>query len=170
MLAPDNMKNNETRIREAKHDEALLISSIIQDSYRNVAERFNLTSQNCPKHPSNCTEEWIKKDFARGVMYYILENDAIPVGCVALEKANPDLFYLERLAVLPKNRQNGFGKTLVNHVLTIARNVGSKKIGIGIISEQTELKQWYQRIGFIEGETKEFSHLPFLVSFMSYEL
>ena len=103
-------------------------------------------------------------------MYYILENDAIPVGCVALEKANPDLFYLERLAVLPKNRQNGFGKTLVNHVLTIARNVGSKKIGIGIISEQTELKQWYQRIGFIEGETKEFSHLPFLVSFMSYEL
>ena len=170
MLAPDNMKNNETRIREAKHDEALLISSIIQDSYRNVAERFNLTSQNCPKHPSNCTEEWIKKDFARGVMYYILENAAIPVGCVALEKANPDLFYLERLAVLPKNRQNGFGKTLVNHVLTIARNVGSKKIGIGIISEQTELKQWYQRIGFIEGETKEFSHLPFLVSFMSYEL
>ena len=169
-MAPDTMKGNETHIREAKHDETLLISSIIRDSFHNVAERFNLTSQNCPKHPSNCTEEWIKKDFARGVLYYIVENDSIPVGCVALEKANPDLFYLERLAVLPKNRQNGFGKTLVNHVLTIARDAGSKKIGIGIISEQTELKQWYQRIGFIEGETKEFSHLPFLVSFMSYEL
>ncbi len=34
----------------------------------------------------------------------------------------------------------------------------------------SDLKQWYQNIGFIEGETKEFSHLPFQVCFLTYEL
>jgi hypothetical protein len=48
--------------------------------------------------------------------------------------------------------------------------LGAKQIGIGIISDDTELKLWYQRIGFVEKETKEFAHLPFLVTFMSYEL
>jgi hypothetical protein len=32
------------------------------------------------------------------------------------------------------------------------------------------LKQWYQRIGFEEGKTEEFSHLPFQVTFMIYPL
>ena len=51
-----------------------------------------------------------------------------------------------------------------------ARNLGAKEISIGIISEQAELKLWYQKIGFVEGETKEFAHLPFLVTFMTYKL
>ncbi len=43
-------------------------------------------------------------------------------------------------------------------------------VGIGIISEQTELISWYGQIGFIEQEVKEFPHLPFLVAFMTYRL
>ncbi|MDH3803758.1 MAG: GNAT family N-acetyltransferase, partial [Deltaproteobacteria bacterium] len=88
----------------------------------------------------------------------------------ALEKANPDLCYLERLGILPQSRQKGFGKALVDHVFAEARALGAKQISIGIISDDTELKLWYQRIGFVEKETKEFAHLPFLVTFMSYEL
>jgi hypothetical protein len=120
-----------------------------------VAERFALTLENCPKHPSNCTDEWVENDFARGVAYYILESDGTPVGCVALEKANSELCYLERLGILPESRRKA---------------LGAKQIGIGIISDDTELKLWYHRIGFAEKETKEFAHLPFLVTFMSYEL
>ena len=43
-------------------------------------------------------------------------------------------------------------------------------MGVGIIAEHMELKEWYQRIGFIESETKGFGHLPFRVTFMSYEI
>jgi hypothetical protein len=32
------------------------------------------------------------------------------------------------------------------------------------------MKDWYKRLGFVEGESKEFSHLPFRVTFMSYDL
>jgi len=52
----------------------------------------------------------------------------------------------------------------------IARSELVKVKGIGIIAAQTDLKRWYQEIGFIEGDTKEFKHLPFLVTFMIYNL
>jgi GNAT superfamily N-acetyltransferase len=164
------MKDETTCIRAAGFADVPVLSGLIRVSFRDVAERFALTLENCPKHPSNCTDEWIENDFARGVAYYILESDGTPVGCVALEKANPELCYLERLGVVPQSRRKGFGRELVDYLLYEARALGAKQIGIGIISDDTELKLWYQRIGFVEKETKEFDHLPFLVTFMSYKL
>ena len=164
------MPSDKVHVRKADHHDLSLLATLIRDSYRDVAERFGLTPENCPKHPSNCTEGWIKKDFDRGVVYYILERNRTPIGCVALEKAGSDLCYLERLAVSPAYRRNGFGKMLVEHIFDQAKTRKISRISIGIISEQTELKSWYRKLGFIDGETKEFSHLPFLVTFMTHEL
>ena len=158
------------QIREANSVDISLLSRLVRQSYRDVADRFKLTPANCPKHPSNYTDEWVENDFAKKVSYYILEHRSIPAGCVAIEKANPDLCYLERLAVLPHARQKGLGSQLVKYVFRKVRELGSKNISIGIIARQTELKQWYLKFGFIEGETKEFSHLPFQVTFMTYAL
>jgi N-acetylglutamate synthase-like GNAT family acetyltransferase len=135
-----------------------------------VAKHFDLTHENAPRHPSNCTEDWIKKDMERGVTYFVIENENIVVGCVALELANSEVSYLERLAVLPDQRRRGFGKKLLTHVLSESKLLGVQRVNIGIIAGHTELKNWYKEIGFVEGETKEFSHLPFRVTFMSYEL
>ena len=157
-------------IRKAGATDISLLSELIRLSFRDVADRFKLTAANCPKHPSNCTDEWVENDFRRGVSYYILEHKSVAAGCVAIEKANPDLCYLERLAVLPHERNKGLGGKLVEHIFHKARNLGAKRISIGIIAEQTELKQWYQKIGFFDGGTKAFSHLPFRVTFMFYEL
>jgi N-acetylglutamate synthase-like GNAT family acetyltransferase len=157
-------------IREADSGEIPSLSDLIRDAFRDVAETFGLTRENCPKHPSNLTDEWIENDLDRGVIYYVLENDGISAGCVALEKAGPDLCYLERLAVLPANRRNGFGKALVDHVIAQARGLGAKKISIGVIADDTNLKRWYRKLGFVELETQAFEHLPFLVTFMSYEI
>lgn len=157
-------------IRQANFADTSLLSRLIRQSYRDVADRFNLSSTSCPKHPSNCTNEWIENDFGRGVSYFILEQEGLPAGCVAIESADNDLCYLERLAVLPDKRKKGLGSRLVEHVFHTARRVGTSHISIGIIAAQTELKQWYQKFGFVEGETKEFSHLPFSVTFMTLEL
>ena len=164
------MTGNLIHIREANSDDTSLLSGLIRQSYRDVADKFQLTPANCPKHPSNCTDEWIGNDFARGVIYFILERMSIPAGCVAIESAEADLCYLERLAVLPHERKKGFGSQLVEHIFHTARKLGSKKISIGIIAAQTELAQWYRKFGFVEGETREFSHLPFRVTFMTCEL
>jgi N-acetylglutamate synthase-like GNAT family acetyltransferase len=135
-----------------------------------VAERFDLTQENAPRHPSNCTADWIQKDMERGVNYFVIENENVVAECVALELANSEVSYLERLAVLPGQRRRGFGKQLVTHVLSKAKNLGAHSVNIGIIAKQTELKNWYRGIGFVEQESKEFPHLPFCVTLMSYEV
>jgi diamine N-acetyltransferase len=162
--------DNMIHIRKTNSADKYLLSGLIRQSYRNVADRFKLTPANCPKHPSNCTDEWIENDFARGVSYFILEHRGIAAGCAAIERAEADLCYLERLAVLPHERKQGLGSQLIEYAFHTARGLGSKKISIGIIAAQTELRQWYRKFGFVEDETKEFSHLPFRVTFMTCEL
>jgi N-acetylglutamate synthase-like GNAT family acetyltransferase len=106
----------------------------------------------------------------RGVTYFVLESENSIAGCVACEKASKDACYLERLAVLPEKRNQGFGKALVELVLSKARELGVDYVSIGIIAEHTELKNWYKKLGFVEGETRKFLNLPFMVIFMSYDL
>ncbi len=155
-------------IRTADVHEVSLLAHLIRSSYKDVAARFNLTPQNCPKHPSNCTPDWVEMDVNRGVNYYCLDIDEKTIGCAAFEKAKPEEGYLERLAVLPEYRRRGFGKALIHHIFDVARTTGIRRIGIGVISEQKDLKQWYETMGFVEQETKTFSHLPFEVSLMAY--
>ncbi len=157
-------------IRKANANDVSLLANLIRNSFQDVANRFKLTPQNCPKHPSNYTDQWVENDLKRGVIYYILEDNSEAAGCVALEKADDDICYLERLAVLPGKRQKGFGLALVNRIFSDAGAMGAKKISIGIIADDVELNRWYQKIGFIEGEKKTFQHLPFMVTFLSYDL
>jgi len=158
------------KIRVCTKEDTQVLAETIRRSFQDVAERFGLTPENAPSHPSNCTVDWIRKDMERGVTYFAIENKNHVVGCVALERANPEVCYLERLSVLPDQRRCGFGKALVNHVLSEAKRLGVNYVSIGIIAEQTELKNWYKRMGFVEGESKKFPHLPFLVTFMSYDM
>ena len=146
------------------------LSQIIKSSYQTVADQYDLNSHNCPKHPSNCTDEWINSDFERGVTYFLLEIGEEKIGCAALEIVNEELCYLERLAVLPESRNNGYGELLMNQIFNEAKDRGCKKISIGIIAKQLDLKNWYSKFGFKEGITKFFDHLPFEVTFMDRNL
>jgi N-acetylglutamate synthase-like GNAT family acetyltransferase len=158
------------KIRPCTQKDIEFIVKTIRRSFQDVAKRFDLMPENAPRHPSNCTKDWIQKDMERGVTYFVIYNENIVIGCVALEKANSDVCYLERLAVLPDHRRRGFGNALVTHVLSQAKNLGAKRVNIGIIAEKNELKKWYKEIGFVEQESKEFPRLPFNVTFMSYKL
>jgi len=154
-------------IRQASKDDIDVLINIIRSSYRNVAEKFELTKENCPKFLGFCAKERVKSDFEKGIKYYILEQDHQLRGCVALEKASQDVCYLERLAVLPKHRRKGYGKALVKHLFEQARKTGAQTVEIGMISKDRKLKNWYRKFGFVQKRTKRFDHLPFVVAFMS---
>jgi N-acetylglutamate synthase-like GNAT family acetyltransferase len=158
------------KIREATKDDAALLTGIIRGAFRDVAERFGLTMDACPRHPSNCTVEGVQSALEKGVTYYILENDGKPCGCVALERAGEGVCYLERLAVLPEFRRMGFGKALVEHVLGEASRIGARRVELGMIAKHTELKEWYENQGFAVKKTARFEELPFAVMFMLKEL
>ena len=160
----------EFSIRDATNNDITLLTTLIRNSFRDIAERFNLTPENCPTHPSNCTSEWIESALKKGIKYHIIEKKNVPCGCVALERAQPDVFYLERLSVLPQFRRNGFGEVLVNHVVNEAKKLGAHRVEIGIISDHTELRDWYKKLGFSVKSEARFEHLPFKVTFISREL
>ena len=157
-------------VREIKNEDGPTVVRILRRACATVAERFGLTPENCPKNLAFCTEDRVREDLERGLRYYFLEEGAEVCGCVALEKARPEVCYLERLAVLPERRSQGFGTALVHHALTEAAKIGAARVEIGIISEDTRLKDWYGRFGFVQTGTKTFDHLPFVVAFMAKEL
>jgi N-acetylglutamate synthase-like GNAT family acetyltransferase len=157
-------------IKKATLNDREVVATIIRNSFCDVARRFALTKDNCPKHPSNCTSSWIEADVLRGVQYSVLYLDENPIGCVAIEKPSSDVCYLERLSILPEMRGRHFGVKLVNHALECAASAGANKVSIGIIDEQTELKEWYIQLGFAVTETKRFPHLPFTVCLMEFDI
>ena len=157
-------------IKEAGKSDISILPDILRKSFADVAKKFNLTVENCPRSPAFCTAQRIEDEFAKGLRYFILENDGRMCGCVALEKASDEIFYLERLAVLPEHRGKGLGTALVNHVFGQVKETGAVRVEIGIISKDMELKSWYKRFGFIPKGTRKYHHLPFVVEFMYKEL
>lgn len=157
-------------IRDAEKVDRDVLITLIRDSFRDVAEKFALTAESCPKFPAFNAKERVEGDFEKGMKYYILYEDNMPCGCIALEKASPDLCYLGRLAVLPEHRNKGFGQALVDHLFEQARKFDIRRVEIGIISKHRKLKNWYRKLGFIEKGIKKFDHLPFNVAFMYREL
>jgi N-acetylglutamate synthase-like GNAT family acetyltransferase len=157
-------------IRDATVSDIPLLAAIIRGSFHDVAERFGLNSENCPKHPSNCDTDRVRAEFEKGIRYCILEQSDIPCGCVALEQRDAGICYLERLSVLPEFRHKGLGTALIKHFIAEAKYLGAERIEIGIIAEHTELRNWYAAAGFSVTKTVQFKHLPFDVMFMSMSL
>lgn len=91
------------------------------------------------------------------------------MGCVAYQKPNAELAYLNRLSVLPEYQRQGVGEKLVRHIIQLAQAEQVKQISIGIIGEHAVLHRWYQKLGFQDSERKQFAHLPFSVQLMLYE-
>jgi len=163
MVKIDNIKT----IREINDIEGIRNStSIIKKSFSTVAKEFGFTRENCPTHPSFITIKQLKQLNSKGLTFFGLFPGENQVGFVAVEKADEELYYMEKLAVLPEHRHKGYGKELTGFVIDFIRNNGGKKIGIGIIDEHNVLKNWYKGLGFKEINTQKFAHLPFTVCFM----
>ena len=144
----------------------MLLASLLRQAFQEVAERFGLTIENCPKNLAFCTEQRVLGDFERGAAFWVLERGGQPCGCVAIEQARADVCYLERLAVLPRCRGQGYGTRLVEHAFSRARQAGAKRVEIGIIAADERLRAWYESFGFVQTGTKQFEHLPFVVAFL----
>ena len=140
--------------------------TVIRKSFKTVAVEFGLTEKNCPTHPSFVTIKQLNELKIRGVRFFGLFLCSRQVGFVAIEKADNTLSYMEKLAVFPEHRHNGYGTKLVQFALDYVMKQRGKKLSIGIIDEHTILKNWYKELGFKETATKKFSNLPFTVCFM----
>lgn len=153
-----------------KEDELINCVTVIRESFLTVAEEFNLTVENAPINPAFIELDWLIKMKEKGIALFGVYNEDTQIGFVAIEKAKEGRYYMEKLAVLPEFRHKGYGRRIMDFVCDYIRSNGGREIGIGIINENSILKQWYQNYGFREDELKKFAHLPFTVCLMSKEI
>jgi ribosomal protein S18 acetylase RimI-like enzyme len=154
----------------ASAEDAKKVAEIVSLSNKDVAAKFGITKENNPKHPSFYDEAWALADFERGEAYFLYKINGENAGCVAFEMPNPEVGYLNRLSVLPAYRKRGIGAELVRHVFHYAQSKKVPEISIGIIAENSDLMNWYKKLGFVENGLKKFPTLPFDVMFMKYDL
>lgn len=143
---------------------------VIRESFLTVAKEFKLTIENAPTNPAFIKFSDLLKMREKGIVMFGVFNEESQIGFVAIEKAGEDTYYMEKLVVLPEFRHRGYGKRIMDYVVDYVRKNGGKRIGIGIINENSILKQWYENYGFREIELKRFAHLPFTVCLMSKEI
>ena len=158
-------------IKQVENKEQLNICiDIIRNSFATVAEEFSLTENNCPSHTAFMKFDKLEKQFNDGSPMFIFCQDDVPVGYFSLAKCSDEEWELNNLAVLPEYRHLGIGKAMVDYAVAIVKNYGGTKISIGIIEENSTLKNWYLKLGFNHISTRKFEHLPFTVGFMELEV
>jgi diamine N-acetyltransferase len=154
------------KIRRIESNELSNCLDVIHKSFATVADKFGLTEDNCPAHTSFLKLEKLQNHFDWGwSMFGLYENEQI-IGYFSLSKTAEQEYELHNLAVLPEFRHCGCGKMLLDYAKERVGEQGGNKIKIGIIDENTVLKNWYEVNGFVHTGAKRFEHLPFTAGFM----
>lgn len=145
-------------------------AEIIRQSFETVADEFCLTKENAPTNAAFLQDDKLLEDLSSGITMFGLFKDSVQVGFMELKQKDTNTFYLEKLAVMPSCRHKGCGKLLLTYAKDYVKSLQGSNISIGIIYENKILLQWYEAYGFIITGTKQFSHLPFTVCFMSLDI
>ena len=82
-----------------------------------------------------------------GVIFLIREDD-IYTGCVAVRKKDEDVAELKRMYIKPGYRKGGLGSALLQKALDAAKEMGYKKIRLDTLSDMTNAIDLYTKFGF----------------------
>ena len=145
-------------------------AKVIRDCFITVANDFNLTKEYAATNPAFIEADALNKMHEKNISMFAVYKKDVQIGFVAIEKADDKLYYMEKLAILPEYRHKGYGKSAMDFVVEYIKSKGGERVSIGIINENTVLKNWYISYGFAETETKVYRHLPFNVCFLVKKL
>ena len=79
-------------------------------------------------------------------------------------------YEMNNVAILLDYRHLGYGRSMLDFCKDKVVELGGTKITIGIVEENTVLKEWYATNGFIHTGAKIFDGLPFTVGFMEWSV
>lgn len=141
-------------IREARAEDAALISQIIAHSWRGAYQELI-----DPVYLSRLPEEYwlpsMRSWLARGRMYgFIAEQDAWPVGCVICgrgrDEDHADWGEIVSLYILPEVMGQGVGAALLTEALTALREDGYDRVYLWAIEGTERALRFYRKHGFMQ--------------------
>ena len=159
-------------IREILQEDAAQCVKVIRNSFSTVAEEFGFTEENAPRFTAFATNEqrinWHLNGEHRP-MYGYYENDQL-IGYYSLLLQEEQQCELNNLCVLPEYRHRNIGTELLEDAFRKARDLNCRVMNIGIVEENTVLRKWYEKNGFVHIRTEKFDFFPFTCGYMRKEL
>lgn len=159
-------------IREIQHNDVERCVKVIRDSFFTVAEEFGFTEENAPRFTAFATNEqrinWHLNGEHRP-MYGYFENGQL-IGYYSLLLQKEQKCELNNLCVLPEYRHRKIGTELLEDACRKATALNCRIMDIGIVEENTVLKKWYEKNGFVHIGTEKFDFFPFTCGYMRKEL
>ncbi len=131
------------------------LNKLVNSAYRGDSSRKGWTTEADLLDGTRTDENAIKEFFIKpeSTILKCLDGERI-IGCVRLVKHGSQL-YLGMFAVAPTIQNRGIGKKILLAAEDEARKRNCKSIDMTVISERTELIDWYKRNGYVEvGEKK----------------
>ena len=153
-------------IKEILEQDLEKCAEVIREGFSTVAKDFRLTMENCPTNGAFIKKERLEAEREKGQLMFGMMDGSQIIGFMQLEKNNDELYFLQKLVVLPQFRHLGLGKKQLDYIKDKVEQLGGKRVSISIIEENTVLKNWYLAYGFQVTGTRKFEHLPFTVGFM----
>lgn len=158
-------------IRRIEEHELEECAAVIRAGFLTVAEEFGITKENVPTNGAFLQTARLIEEKAKGhMMYAVVVQETKIIGYMQLEKSTPELYFLQKLVVLPEYRHMGIGRAILDFAREKVAEWEGNRISISIIEENTVLKNWYLSYGFEPTATRKFEHLPFTVGFMELKL
>ncbi len=156
-------------IRLMKEEEIPVCVDLIRRSFGTVAEEFGFTVENAPRFTAFATTEqrltWHLHGEKRPMFVYESENGEI-IGYYSLLFQENNECELNNLCVAPECRHGKIGEALLMHSYETAKEAGCKKMHIGIVEENVQLRKWYEKYGVVHVGRKKYDFFPFTCGYM----
>lgn len=108
---------------------------------------FSLCFQNFDKELANLPGDYVPPSGR----LLLAECGSRLAGCVALHKLAPDVCEMKRLYLRPQFRGKGFGRALVERIISEARQIGYLRMRLDTVEPvMKDAVAMYRRLGFTE--------------------
>lgn len=129
--------------------------NLINSAYRGETSKKGWTTEANLIDGQRINSESLEQQMAdpHAVLLKNTNEEGAITGCVYLQKRG-DKVYLGLLTVSPTLQANGLGRQLLNAAEEYARSINYTTLTMTVITNRTELIDWYERRGYSKtGET-----------------
>ncbi|MEZ5427538.1 MAG: GNAT family N-acetyltransferase [Pyrinomonadaceae bacterium] len=135
------MPENSFYLRDHHPEDVPQILSVIKTAF---AEQRGLIDP--PSSAERKTVEIVEAEL-RSAKALVVESGGEIVACVFYQPKG-DSVYIDRLAVMPRFRRGGIGKTLMEEVERRATETGFEKLSLSVRIELKRQQEYYGKMGF----------------------
>lgn len=150
-------------IRKATVQDISVISELAEKiwwpSYRNIISDEQISFMLKDMY----SEESLNEQISSGIEFILAERENIPVAFAGYSLAEPGIYKLHKLYVLPSEQGSGTGRKLILHISDFAREHGAKILELNVNRGNPAL-EFYKKIGFDIYRTVDISYHNFVLN------